>query len=130
MIPAGTAPPERTSAPNPPIDANPPGQTYDHFSSETKVSAQDTIIGATSKDVHRGAGHPGSGQPASQKNPHKERSGLEGRGANYGDWIKEKGLDRDHEKGGKLNTAEGRADLISAEDRLPAGAEALPVERA
>jgi len=79
--------------------------------------------------MHRGAGHPGSGQPASQKNPHKERSGLEGRGANNRDWIKERGLDRDHEKGGKLNTAEGRADLMSAEDRLPPGAEALPAER-
>jgi hypothetical protein len=112
-MPAGTAPPERTFAP---ASTNSNDRPEDD---DALVSAEDTLVGATSKDVHKGLGHPGSGQPASQKNPHKERSGLEGRGANPDDWVKKRGLDRDHEKGGKLNSEEGRANIITAEDRLP-----------
>lgn len=55
--------------------------------------------------MHVGLGHPGHGQPASQKNFHKERSGLEGRGV------------------------EGMVEILSAEDRLPTRAEELATER-
>src|ERR1700712_3454417 len=105
-MPAGTAPPDRSFATGLPADVDFPEATYDHAGEEAFVPAQDSISGATSKDVHVGLGHPGSGQPASQKNFHKERSGLEGRGGNRGDWVKERGLDRDHQKGGKLTSVE------------------------
>jgi hypothetical protein len=124
-MPAGTAPPGRTFAAGGSADVN----LLEATGEQTFVPAQDSIVGATSKDVHVGLGHPGSGQPASQKNFHKERSGLEGLGASEGDWVKERGLDRDHEKGGKLTSAEGRAEILSAEDRLPTGAEELATGR-
>jgi len=128
LMPAGTAPPDRSFAAGPLADVNFPEATFDTADEEAFVSAQDSLTGATSKDVHRGLGHPGSGQPASQKNFHKERSGLEGRGGDTKDWVRERGLDRDHQKGGKLTSAEGRAGVLSAEGRLPSTAEHLATE--
>ncbi len=124
-MPGATAPPDQTFAPGQSADVNLSEAASKQTGGQASVPAQDTIVGATSKDVHVGLGHPGSGQPASQKKFHKERSGLEGRGANEGDWVKDRGLDRDHEQGGKLASAEGRTEILSAEDRLPTGAEEL-----
>ena len=60
-LPAGTAPSDRTFAPNAQNEI--PGQAMNpNISKETWTSAQDTIGGATSADVHTGYGHPGSGQ--------------------------------------------------------------------
>jgi hypothetical protein len=82
-MPAGTAPPDRSFATGLPADVNPREAICEHAGEEAFVSAQDSIVEAISKDVHVGSGHPGHGQPASQKNFHKERSGLEGRGGIY-----------------------------------------------
>ncbi|RDL40595.1 uncharacterized protein BP5553_00574 [Venustampulla echinocandica] len=72
------------------------------------VADSNPIPGATSKDVHQGLGHPGSGQ--SSKELHgdgaypgkRDRHGLAGVGGDRADSIKERGLDSDHQKG--LNT--------------------------
>ena len=130
-MPPGTAPPERSFGTVPNADIISPETTGEHAGKgeEAVVSAKDTLVGATSKDVHKGLGHPGSGQPASQRKFHKDRSGLEGRGANKVDWVKERGLDRDHRKGGKLTSIEGRAEILSAEDRLPGREVELSSER-
>jgi hypothetical protein len=80
-LPAGTAPPERyvcspltisniiltafqsTFKPNNDADAT------------STVSAQDTIGGATSQQVHTGLGHPGSGQTSSELRHDNQRTG-------------------------------------------------------
>ncbi|PNS15197.1 Protein sum2 [Sphaceloma murrayae] len=76
-LPAGTAPPSRTFKPDNTSEVEGTGAT----SGQTTTSASETIVGATSGDVHTGLGHPGSGQ--SSKELHdgsKGRSGPEGVG--------------------------------------------------
>lgn len=56
-LPAGTAPKADTYAPQ---------TTQDVLTATETTSAQDTITGATSGDVHMGHGHPGSGQSSNE----------------------------------------------------------------
>lgn len=74
-LPAGTAPADRTFKPN--NISETPGQDGGKH-----TSAADTIVGATSSDVHTGLGHPGQGQTSSELHHTGTRSaGLEGTGA-------------------------------------------------
>ena len=83
-LPPGTAPLERTFKPN--ATAEVPGQADNdaQLSSQDKestyTSAESTLGGATSSDVHKGMGKPMSGQTAADVH-HGERQGLAGVGA-------------------------------------------------
>jgi hypothetical protein len=125
-LPAGTAPAERTFKPN--TESEIPGQAMNpNIAKETWTSAQDTIGGATSADVHQGYGHPGSGQTSNElkADGRKNRSGLEGVGGDPSQGYVPKGAERDHELGPRSD----RENLMGAEDRLPAGAEEVASER-
>jgi hypothetical protein len=80
-LPAGTAPSESTFEPNPTSDV--PGQANNPDATE-RTNAQDTIVGATSQDVHTGLGLPIQGQSSQQLHGSgltkgtKEGSGLTG----------------------------------------------------
>jgi len=69
-LPPGTAPSDRTFAPNPTSET--PGQANNDASlasddkESTYTSATDTLGGATSGDVHTGFGHPGQGQTSQE----------------------------------------------------------------
>lgn len=69
-LPAGSAPKDRTFAPN--STAETPGQANNdltersHGKESTKTSASDTLGGATSGDVHTGMGYPGQGQTSTE----------------------------------------------------------------
>jgi hypothetical protein len=86
-LPAGTAPAESTFTPDPSAsttsssDSAIPGQGQGApVSGATKAS--DTLGGSTSKDVHTGLGHPGSGQSSSELHDNsKSGGGLQGVGA-------------------------------------------------
>jgi len=129
-LPTGTAPADRTFQPNTRDEI--PGQANNpNISKETWTSAQDTIGGATSADVHTGYGHPGSGQTSIELHGKrkKERSGLTGVGANSGDPIRERGFDIDAPKGTRGKSGENRQDILGAEERVPESAEAVAAER-
>lgn len=128
ILPAGTAPPERTFKPNP---------TKEVPLSESNPSAADTIQGSTSADVHTGLGHPGSGQTSSEirhdgsHTSKKQSSGLEGVGARVDDKMdtidaKQRGLERD----GAASNAGTRGNVggLDAQDRLPEPAETAAAE--
>ncbi|KAF5678477.1 hypothetical protein FHETE_1195 [Fusarium heterosporum] len=127
QLPAGTAPPENTFQPNTEneIPAQAPG-------AEGAVSASDTLGGATSADVHTGLGKPESGQTSQELHGRgkKNRSGLEGVGANASDPIHDKGADRDYPTNYRGKGGENAVDYPGAEDREPAKAEAVASERA
>jgi hypothetical protein len=95
------------------------------------VSAADTIVGATSADVHTGMGKPVQGQTSSEEKSKrlgsKEGSVL----ANERDAFNEQGLGVDHRKGGTANASkvEEKDDLSGAEYRLPETAESVAAER-
>jgi len=81
---AGTAPSDRTFKPNTQNEI--PGQAMNpNISKETWTSADSTLGGATSKDVHQGLGQP---MPQGSKELHhggsepgkRERTGVAGRG--------------------------------------------------
>ncbi|KAL4915899.1 hypothetical protein BDW62DRAFT_117306 [Aspergillus aurantiobrunneus] len=86
--PPGTAPASSSYQPNP-IDhpgeqALNPNVQRSHGKESVRTTAEQTLTGATSKDVHQRAGHPGSGQSSaelhhdgqhSNKNPGR---GIEG----------------------------------------------------
>ncbi|KAE8151721.1 hypothetical protein BDV25DRAFT_128527 [Aspergillus avenaceus] len=86
--PPGTAPASNSYTPNTQSEvggqALNPNVERTHGKESTKTSAGDTLMGATSQDVHTGLGHPGAGQTSAElhhdgqshrKNP---GSGLEG----------------------------------------------------
>ena len=93
-LPPGSAPADRTFAPNPISEV--PGQAdnasveRDHGKESTKTTASSTLTGATSGDVHTGLGHPGSGQTSSELRHDGEHTstkhggGLAGVGASVG----------------------------------------------
>ena len=97
VLPAGTAPEERTFAPNPAGEV--PGQA-DNPESTVQSDPLD-FPGATSGDVHKGFGHPGQGQTSSelrnegQHTSKKVGSGLEGAGAQGGSGLREDGMNRE-----------------------------------
>merc|ERR1712225_54964 len=83
-LPAGSAPSDRTFKPNTQNEI--PGQAMNpNISKETWTSADSTLGGATSKDVHQGLGQP---MPQGRKELHhggsepgkRERTGVAGRG--------------------------------------------------
>jgi len=134
-LPAGTAPPESTFTPN--TQSEIPGQAMNpNIAKETWTKAEDTIPGATSADVHTGFGQPGQGQTSQELRGHdahnKDRSGVAFADSNIGD-TRERGLDRDHVKGGEgmagHGTGEARFDYKGAEDREPVSAESVAAER-
>ncbi|KAG5655990.1 hypothetical protein KAF25_001560 [Fusarium avenaceum] len=120
QLPAGTAPPEPTFQPNPEneISAQAPG-------TEGETPASATLVGATSADVHAGLGKPGSGQISQELHGRgkKERSGLEGVGANTSDRIHDKGANRDHPTNYRGKGGENAVDYPGAAKREPAKAE-------
>lgn len=95
---------------------------------ETLTRAEDTINGATSADVYQGFGHPGSGQTSNELRGtgKRDRNGFEGVGGDPSQGMVPKGAERDHDMGPRGD----RENLISAEDRWPAGAQEVAAERA
>ncbi|KAL3452258.1 hypothetical protein BJX65DRAFT_175655 [Aspergillus insuetus] len=68
--PPGTAPAGSSFKPNP-IDHSGeqglnPNVERSHGKEPVKTTAEQTLMGATSKDVHKGLGHPGSGQTSTE----------------------------------------------------------------
>lgn len=156
-LPAGTAPADRTfqfvtstpssfllqarltlHRPNPDGEAPPVAKYQSEADPQSgSAAAQDTLIGATSADVHSGLGHPGAGQSSKElrhdgqgggKNP---GVGLEGVGAtvrqdtiNAHDpaFANQRAMNKDE-------AVIGRSDVPSAEERLPEGAETVASER-
>jgi hypothetical protein len=109
--PAGTAPKSQSFRPNNTSEV--PGQALNP-DMEGATSAADTLMGATSADVHTGYGHPGSGMTSQELHGGKgkrDRSGLEGVGTSASDPFAERGLDRDHETG--LRTKQGVVENLS-----------------
>jgi hypothetical protein len=98
-----------------------------NIAKETWTRAEDTLGGATSKDVHTGLGHPGSGQTSNEGR--KERNGLEGTGAGEGR-IVAKGLESDRENAGEGVDGKPREDLKSASERENVTADEVASERA
>ncbi|KAF9887373.1 hypothetical protein FE257_010228 [Aspergillus nanangensis] len=128
--PPGTAPASNSFAPNPYNEsgsqANNPNVERGHGKESTKTSAADTLTGATSKDVHTGLGHPGSGQTSTElrhdgqhgrKNP---GVGLEGVGASKENKFErhipeQRGIERDQAQGGQR----GNKGALAAQEREP-----------
>ncbi|TVY65639.1 hypothetical protein LSUE1_G006976 [Lachnellula suecica] len=130
-LPAGTAPADRTFQPD--TTSSIPGQANNpNVTKETWTSAQDTIGGATSADVHTGLGHPGSGQTSNELHgtEKRDRNGLAGVGADPSDPVRERGLDIDFPKGTKGKSGVNREDIPGAEEREPVSAEGVASERA
>ncbi|KAI9709117.1 MAG: hypothetical protein M1820_003563 [Bogoriella megaspora] len=141
-LPAGTAPRDRTFAPNANNEA-PPLQDYSsNVDPEAeRTSAADTLGGATSGDVHTGLGHPGQGQSSAErhhdgqshrKHQGNELAGLSGaqtQGERVVDgrdpgFTSQRALEKDVEAGTR-GTVGGPA----AEERIPESAEGLASER-
>ena len=98
---------------------------------ESTYTAADSFPGATSKDVHTGLGHPGSGQVASDIR-HKGGQGLQGvthSGLGMADERvdpSQRAMERDDAAGVQKG---GKRDAPPAEDRLPESAETVASER-
>ena len=143
-FPPGSAP-EKDSYHASPIHAT-PGQTEDSDPS-TKTSSMDPYPGSTSQSVHNANeyGKPLQGQtnrelhgvhPGKRK---KERSGLEGVGANdphaetVENNVREKVADKDYPvergiRGQTENTGEGGYNALGAENSVPESAESVAAE--
>ncbi|KFA47460.1 hypothetical protein S40293_02092, partial [Stachybotrys chartarum IBT 40293] len=128
--PPGTAPAGNSFRPN--STGEVPGQALNPDVEEA-TEAPDTIIGATSRDVHRGYGHPGAGMTSQERHgrqggKHRHgRSGLEGVGASGSDPIHEHGFDRDYPLGQRGYVGDPE-NMPGAEDRIPASAEEVASE--
>ncbi|KAE8379561.1 hypothetical protein BDV26DRAFT_291160 [Aspergillus bertholletiae] len=127
--PPGTAPASNSYTPNPQSEvgsqAQNPNVEQSHGNESVKTTAEQTLSGATSQDVHTGLGHPGSGQTSAElrhdgqqhrKNP---GSGLESISAS-----KVPGFERDEAQRGQR----GDKGALGAEDRDPESAETLDAE--
>lgn len=101
-----------------------PGQAFNP-EIENRTEASDTILGATSADVHQGYGHPGEGMTSQELHgKHKrEGAGLEGVGASGSDPIRERGLHKDDEGGLDVGN------LPAASEMVPTSAEEVAAER-
>ncbi|KAH7029482.1 uncharacterized protein B0I36DRAFT_325851 [Microdochium trichocladiopsis] len=102
--PPGTAPPEHTYEPRPNVE-NMSIQAAALAEDEDvpRVNVEDTLGGATSRDLNKGKGRPVQGESSQElhgnkhvgNQKHRERSGLEGVGASVGvDMASLKGADR------------------------------------
>ncbi|KAH6682013.1 hypothetical protein B0J14DRAFT_228790 [Halenospora varia] len=121
------------TAPSPNTQSEIPGQAMNpNTTKETWTSAQDTIGGATSADVHTGYGHPGQGQTSNELHGtgKKEKSGLSGVGAYQNDTVRERGQDIDFPRGTKGYSGNDRQDIQGADERVPEPAETVASERA
>jgi len=118
--PPGTAPKENTHLPQP----------SNEFVGQGLTAASDTFVGSSSADVHQGYGVPGSGQTSQELHGRgkKERSGLEGVGANASDPQHQYHHDRDYETG-KRGVSGGDPDNFRAELQNPVSAEEIASER-
>ncbi|KAK3078988.1 hypothetical protein LTS18_006042 [Coniosporium uncinatum] len=141
-LPAGSAPADRTFKPNPTNDA-PPVANYmkdDKVEDDaSQPSAQDTIGGATSADVHQGLGHPGQGQSSAElRHDGKSTQGVGNAGRGGEDTVgtlvdkhdplhaDQRALDKDEASGTSVQGVPGRgndqtsgAGGASAEERVP-----------
>lgn len=131
-LPPGSAPKSRTFEPNPQSEI--PGQAdnanvlRDHGKESTYTSAESTLGGADSRDVHQGLGHPGAGQTSAELRHdgehHRKRAGagLEGVGATSGKGMDDPAYnprpDDDHPEG-PISGREHNTTLAGAEDKLP-----------
>ncbi|RAH79801.1 hypothetical protein BO86DRAFT_390712 [Aspergillus japonicus CBS 114.51] len=129
--PAGTAPASSSYSANTTGEvggqALNPNVERSHGKESVKTSAADTLMGATSQDVHTGLGHPGSGQTSAelrhdgQPGRKRQTAGLEKVGA-YADSKFERdipgqrALDREE---GHLAGQRGDKGALAAEDRQP-----------
>lgn len=127
-LPAGSAPSDRTFQP-PSVVAQTENPDLEE---ELRTSAEESLLGSTSKDVNRGIGQPISGQTDSETRGRgaNDRSGLEGVGANPNDPIRERALDIDVQKGTRGKSGVNRENILGAEERLPESAETVASERA
>jgi len=126
--PPGTAPPSRSFQPD---QATQTSIATDDKEIATGTNASDTLPGATSADVHRGFGHPGSGMTSSELHGAQKpfRAGLEGVGANAIDPQHKHLQDREHPVTHR-GVANDPANYPAAEDRPTATAEEVASERA
>ena len=127
-LPPGSAPADRTFQPNPQSEV--PGQAdnanvlRDHGKESTYTSAESTLGGADSRDLHQGLGHPGQGQTSSelrhdgQHHRKRDGAGLEGVGASGDKGINDPAYnpreDDDHPEG-PVPAREHNATLAGAE---------------
>lgn len=144
-LPAGTAPPESTFKPDTqsevPGQASNPGVLRSHGKESVHTSAESTLPGATSADVHTGLGHPGQGQTSTElrheghHTSKKHTSGPEGAGAPGGSGIGDDGLnaefrrlqDDHHVQRGATSTGHN-ASRTGAEEMLPVSADEVAAE--
>ncbi|KAF2213130.1 hypothetical protein CERZMDRAFT_96798 [Cercospora zeae-maydis SCOH1-5] len=133
VLPAGSAPTEHTYEPQTEGEA-PPLQNYykDGVGEGQTAKASDTIMGATSGDVHQGLGKPVEGQSSKELRDGTHTSGgveAVGGRANQSTvnphdphHMSQRALDKD-------DAVVGRGDKASAEDREPQSAESVASER-
>ncbi|PPJ57012.1 hypothetical protein CBER1_00580 [Cercospora berteroae] len=133
VLPAGSAPPKDTFEPQPEGEV-PPVQNYykDGVGEGETTKASDTIVGATSGDVHQGLGKPVQGQTSKELHDGTHtRAGVEGVGGSANQTtvdphdpqhISQRALDKDE-------AVVGRGEKASAEDRVPENAETVAAER-
>ncbi|KAE8164912.1 hypothetical protein BDV40DRAFT_298003 [Aspergillus tamarii] len=137
--PPGTAPASNSYTPNTQSEvgsqAQNPNVERSHGKESVKTTADQSLQGATSKDMHTGLGQPGGGQTSAElrhdgqqhrKNP---GGGLEGVGASKEPRTERqipglRGLERDEAQGGQR----GDKGALAAEDRQPESAETLAAE--
>ncbi|KAB8224880.1 hypothetical protein RU639_006566 [Aspergillus parasiticus] len=137
--PPGTAPASNSYTPNTRSEvgsqAQNPNVERSHGKESVKTTADQSLQGATSQDVHTGLGHPGGGQTSAelrhdgQKHRKNPGGGLEGVGASQEPRNERqipglRGLERDEAKGGQR----GDKGALAAEDRQPESAETLDAE--
>ncbi|EAW07151.1 uncharacterized protein ACLA_018550 [Aspergillus clavatus NRRL 1] len=134
--PPGTAPASNSYIPNTTAEsgnqAMNPLVERSHGKEAVKTSAEQTLTGATSKDVHKGLGHPGSGQTNNEikhEGAHHRKhngSGLEGVGSYRQDKFErrmpeQRGIEREEAQSGH----HGDKGVSAAEDIPPQSAETV-----
>lgn len=91
-VPSGSAPPDRTFRPD--TSKSIPGQSYPNSKRETWQSAESTLTGSTSGDVHGWMGEPFHGHKSEDlRHQTTQKSGPEGVRATAQDLIKKRGPD-------------------------------------
>lgn len=128
--PPGTAPNDATYTPN--VEGESGGQGFNdlmdrsHGKESTRTKPEDTLMGATSKDVYKGFGYPGANQSRTEirhEGAHKRKkqpSGLEGVGAYREDMFErtladQRGIEREQNSSGR----HGDKGVLGAEDIQP-----------
>lgn len=121
ILPAGSAPPSRTFQPNPVED----DQSQANNPDTQAPKASDTIIGATSGDVHTGLGKPVQGQSSSDQGRDGKGQGQQaegGSGLTGAGSAEARGLQSSHQEGAKTSR-EHNVSLDGAETKEGVGAE-------